>query len=435
MPGPPRAVLVGFSGGLDSSVLLHLLTRGTTPLHAGLRVLHVHHGLHPRADDWATHCRAVCDALSVPLDVVHVDVARDAGTGLEAAARTVRHAAFIEALRDDEVLALAHHRDDQAETFLLRALRASGPDGLASMRSWRHYGRGWLWRPLLGLAREELQAHARRHRLDWVEDPGNRDTALDRNFLRHEVLPLLQRRWPQANAAFARSATLAAATADLLDVEDARALASVRSDDPRALDVVALMRFPAARRARILRRWIVESNLPALPATGIARIESDLLLAAPDDDATFAWSGAQVRRWRNLLHADRQRLPWPAQWRCEWGGAAPLVLPDGSVLGLEGSTGFDAAVIVHARRGGERIALPGRSHTHALKHVLQDAGMPPWQRERLPLLSTADGRLLAAGDRVLAADFAQWLRGRGASLAWSDAARADPPPSHGSPAH
>jgi tRNA(Ile)-lysidine synthase len=425
-PGAPRAVLAGFSGGLDSSVLLQLLACASPPMHGGLRAIHIHHGLHADADAWAAHCQQACDALAVPLRIVRVEVARNAGAGPESAARTARHAAFAAELRDDEILALAHHRDDQAETFLLRALRASGPDGLAAMRPWRRHGRGWLWRPLLALPRSELLAWAQRQGLHWVEDPGNRDSAPDRNFLRHEVLPLLQRRWPQAGAAFARSAGLSAAAADLLDEEDARALEGTRSDDPQALDVAALLRLPAARRARVLRRWIGGCGLPALPAAGVDHIEADLLHAAADD-ARFAWSGAVVRRWRNLLHAGREQPALPAGWQCEWDGRTPLLLPEGGLLRLDGAPGFDHTLVVHARRGGERIALPGRSHTHALKHVLQDAGMPPWRRERLPLLSTPAGELLAAGDRILAAGFAQWLRARGARLAWSDTMRVDPP--------
>jgi tRNA(Ile)-lysidine synthase len=184
----------------------------------------------------------------------------------------------------------------------------------------------------------------------------------------------------------------------------------------------------------VLRRWIGAAGLPPLPAAGVGHIEADLLHAEADDAARFAWSGAVVRRWRNLLHAEQQRPSLPAGWQCEWNGTAPLALPHGGVLRLEGCASFDEALTVHARRGGERIALPGRSHSHALKHVLQDAGMPPWLRERLPLLSSRDGELLAAGDRILSAGFAQWLQARGARLDWSDAAQANRRPS-APPAH
>jgi tRNA(Ile)-lysidine synthase len=322
-------------------------------------------------------------------------------------------------LRDDEVLALAHHRDDQAETFLLRALRASGPDGLAAMRGWRAHGRGWLWRPLLETPRAELLSHAQRAGIHWIEDPSNADTTPDRNFLRHELLPLLQRRWPHASAGFARSAGLCAEAGELLDVEDARALADVAGNAPDTLDAAGLLALPRARRARVLRRWVATLGLPPLPASGLAAIESSLLPAAPDAQARFAWSGAAMQRWRGLLHADGERPVLPDDWTCEWDGAAPLALPGGGALQLHGASRFEAPLQVHARRGGERIALPGRGHAHALKHVLQDLGVPPWLRERLPLLSAADGTLLAAGDLAKSAAFDAWLRAHDASIAWT----------------
>jgi tRNA(Ile)-lysidine synthase len=413
----PRQMLVGFSGGLDSTVLLHQLAMSVDFGKHDVRAIHVNHGLHPDADVWAMHCQKFCDANAVPLTIIHVIVESGRGDGREAAARKVRHAALESELRDDEVLALAHHRDDQAETFLLRALRASGPDGLGAMRAWRTFGRGWLWRPLLDMPRSELLAYAQQHDLPWIEDPSNTDTTLDRNFLRHRVLPLLRERWPHVDAAFARSASLSAEVGGLLDDEDAQSLLSVQGHDPRTLDVEGLRKLPTARRARVLRRWIGSLKLPPLPATGIAHIENDLLDATPDAHAAFAWSGSFVHRWRNVLHADIQRAPLPADWQAHWDGRHGLPLPGGGdALKLSGADGFDAPVCLHARRGGERITLPGRSHSHTLKHVLQDLGVPPWQRGRLPLLSTQDGELLAAGDLVYSSTFDTWLRTHNACL-------------------
>ena len=414
------AVLVGLSGGLDSTVLLHLLAADPVIRATGLRAIHVHHGLHADADHWQAECMRQCAGLGVALAVVRTDVAAGSGLGLEGAARAARHAAFAAHLREGEVLALAHHRDDQAETFLLRALRGSGPDGLGAMRSWRRFASGWLWRPLLHVPRAELLAHARQHGLHWIEDPSNADTALDRNFLRHRVLPLLRERWPHADAMFARSAALAAEAVELLDAQDAAGLASARCGDPDALEVEALRALPAARRARVLRRWIGELGLPPLPAAGIARIESCLLQAAGDGQAEFAWSDAVIRRWRGLLHAGVQRPPLPAAWQAVWDGHSPLPLPDGGLLALEGAAGFDTPVRVHARQGGERIVLPGRAQSHALKHVLQDLGVPPWERARLPLLSAADDKVLAAGDLAYSGPFDAWLRTHAARLTWTD---------------
>lgn len=408
-------MLVGLSGGMDSTALLHLLA---TSLDAPLavRALHVHHGLHREADAWAAHCQRLCDALGVALTIARVEVRRDQGDGLEASARTARYAAFAAELQPDEVLALAHHREDQAETFLLRALRASGPDGLGAMRPWRTLGRGWLWRPLLDIPRATLEQHARRSSLDWIEDAANADTTHDRNFLRHRLLPLLRERWPDPDASLARSAALCAQASGLLDAEDQAALSSAQGDTPRMLKVPALLALPGSRRARVLRRWIDSLGLPPLPAQGVAHVEADLLGTAGDGQPEFSWAGASIRRWRDALHAGLEPSPWPPGWAAEWDGRAPCTLPDGGSLQLQGAAGFDAPVRVCARQGGERITQPGRTHSHALKHVLQALDIPPWRRARLPLLLDARGAVLAAGDVAISASLHDWLRARSATL-------------------
>jgi tRNA(Ile)-lysidine synthase len=412
------ALVVGLSGGVDSVVLLHALATLREARARGLRAMHVHHGLRADADDWLRHCEVVCEALEVPLRSVRVEVPRDSGEGIEAAARRARHAAFEAEIGDNEVLALAHHRDDQAETFLLRALRGSGVDGLGAMRNWRRFGRGWLWRPLLAHSRARLLAYAQAHGLRWIDDPSNSDSRFDRNFLRQQVLPLIGERWPHVHAALARSAELSAEAADLLAEEDVRSLAYLRTADANVISREGLQALPPARRARVLRRWIAELGLPPLPAEGIAHIEAQVLTARDDADPCFHWHGSELRAWRDLVHAGPVQQPLAADWSCEWDGTAPLSLPDGSALLLLGASRFGRALRVHARHGGERITLPGRDHSHALKHVLQDLGVPPWVRERLPLLSDNAGELLAAGDLACSAGFDAWLRERGARLLW-----------------
>ena len=472
---PPAAahagapVLVGYSGGMDSHVLLRALVglRG----RAEVRAVHVDHGLHPESAAWAQHCAEVCAALGVALETRRVRVDIDGPLGLEGAARSARRAAFAECLRPGEVLALAQHRDDQAETFLLRALRASGTDGLAAMRPWRRFAAGWLWRPLLATPRDALRTLARTQGLRWVEDPSNAGTDRDRNFLRHRVLPLLRERWPQADAAFARAAALSAESADLLQADDAQLLASVTRGDGDGLSVPALGTLPAARRARLLRRWVAlggnasaagddaggdagdgagipppddtevtddrvhgRHSAPPLPAAGLAWIESALLGEDHDTRARFAWAGWRIRRWRDGLyllrddddadglvdveHADDALDTGDAATALRWDGATPLALPDGGWLHLDGAPRFAEPLQLRARRGGERIRLPGRRHHHRLKQVLQERGIPPWTRARLPLLFAPDGELLAAGDRILAASLVEWLTAQGARLRW-----------------
>lgn len=419
LPESPRIapILVGYSGGLDSTVLLHLLASDADLRGTGLRASHVHHGLHAEADAWAAHCERECAALGVPLQVVRVEVDAGAGLGIEGAARAARHRAFAQALGTGEILALAHHRDDQAETFLLRALRGSGVDGLAAMRPWRAHASGWLWRPLLDLPREQLQAHAIEHGLRWIDDPSNADSGFNRNFLRNQLMPLLRERWPHAAGNLARSAALSAQAVDLLDAEDAAALSTAQRDDG-SLDIGVLLALPGERRARVLRRWIDATGLPPLPANGVAQIERELLHARQDAEARFDWSGARVQRWRNALHAGRIRAPLAPEWSQPWDGRSPLALPTGDRLELIGADAFDTPVRVHARLGGERLLLPGRTHHHSLRHVLQERDVAPWLRARMPLLSDAN-ELLAAGDAILSARMAAWLQARGARLRWS----------------
>ncbi|HTL14653.1 MAG TPA: tRNA lysidine(34) synthetase TilS, partial [Thermomonas sp.] len=240
----------------------------------------------------------------------------------------------------------------------------------------------------------------------------------------HAALPLLRQRWPHAADALARSAALCAEAAELLAAGDAAALEAVRRDAD-TLDVPGLLALPAPRRARVLRRWVAELGLPPLPGAAPARIGAELLAAPGDAGARYDWAGARLQRWRDLLHGGLLPPTLPPGWSCAWDGRAPLALPTGDTLRLHGAPGFDLTLRVHGRGGGERIVLPGRRHSHALKHALQDAGVPPWQRRRLPLLSDG-GELLAAGDAIVSARLHAWLLARGARLEWRAALRGLP---------
>jgi len=341
----------------------------------------------------------------------------EAGLGREGAARAARHDAFRRHLRDGEWLALAHHEDDQAETFLLRALRASGVDGLGAMSPLRAFAAGWLWRPWLGAPRARIDAYARALGLQWIDDPSNDDASLDRNFLRHRVMPLLRARWPHADASLAAAASHAREASALLAEDDASALAACMRERADTLSVAALLALPAARRARLLRTWVRQLGLPPLPAEGLRRIDAALLAARPDAQPRFDWHGATLRRWRDLLHAAPAVAPLDPGFDAGWDGLAPLALPDGGVLALQPARRLHG-LRVRARRGGERLRLANRRHRHSLKHVLQDLGVPPWTRAHLPLL-LRDHELLAAGDLVMSADFERELAVAGVRLAWT----------------
>ncbi|WP_269791508.1 tRNA lysidine(34) synthetase TilS [Stenotrophomonas sp. Iso1] len=414
-------VMVGFSGGLDSTALLHLLATAPARAPGSLRAVHVHHGLQPQADAWEQHCRDICQQWKIPLKVMHVEVARDTGDGLEAAARNARHAAFKAQLQAGEWLALAHHQDDQAETFLLRALRGSGIDGLAAMRELRAFGDGQLWRPLLPVSRITLETYAQHHRLQWIDDPSNDSDSFDRNFLRLQLLPLLRERWPHAAAAMARSAGLAADAAHLLEQQDTDDLQTCLGAD-KTLSITALKQLVDARQSRVLRCWARHCGLLPLPANGVRSIQQHLLHAADDQQAEFRWGDARIIRWRGHLHAATSFPKWPPGWQAQWDGSSPAQLPDGATLSLHGASAFDTPLTLRQRQGGERIQLPGRTHSHQLKHRLQASSTPPWLRAHLPLLCDGDD-VLAAGDGIISALLQQWLQAHDAHLRWQPPAR------------
>lgn len=419
---PGSTVVAAVSGGADSVALLDLLVAD-----GRFRVVcwHLDHALRPESAADAAWVGGLAGRLGVACAGERADVrAALRGDGIEEAARRVRYARLGAAcLRLGAAAACtAHHRDDQAETVLLRLLRGSGSEGLAAMATHRTFAQGTLWRPLLRVERAQLLAYAQAHALHWIEDPSNAEHGPDRNFLRHRVLPLLRERWPHASRVLARSAGHLADDAALLREQTAQHLADVRGLDPHTLKVSALLRHDPRWRARIFRLWIEQLHLPPLPGDAPARIEADLLDARADAQPLYRWRDAAMQRWRDLLHAGSLRTSMPADWSTLWDGRQPLLLPTGDRLILDGPAGcaFESPLQVHTRRGGERLRLPGRTHHHSLQHALQQHGVPPWQRTRLPLLSASDGELLAAGDRVISARMQEWLQQHTARLTWID---------------
>ena len=418
---PAGRLLLGFSGGLDSTVLLHLLSSLPAARARDLRAIHVDHGLQPQASAWAQHCREVAAAHDVPCLVESVQVARDGGLGIEAAARAARYAAFARHLRPGDILVLAHHRDDQVETVLLRLLNASGNEGVAGMRAWRAFGAAWLWRPLLEQPRAALESHAEAHALDRIDDPSNDNPRFARNRLRHEVLPALRAAWPDADARIAAAAARLREEADTLDALAQQQRERLQAgSDPAALDLVGLRELPAALRRRVIGCWLDTCGLPRPPPGIWRKLDTDLLDARADATPRLAWRGAELRRYRDRIHALRESAAPATHWRMEWSGRDPLDLPPGfGRLALQPAHAFDLALVVMPRAGGERILQHGLQRPLRLR--LQELGIPPWQRERLPLLFDHDGILLAAGDRILSDTLLAWQQAHDCELRWTPA--------------
>lgn len=378
---PGRVVWIALSGGLDSSLLLTLAVAACQRHPRPLKALHVHHGLQRAADDFERHCRQLCRRLDVPLVVERVQVELDSGLGLEGAARQARYAAFARHVTPGETLWLAQHRDDQAETFLLAALRGSGVRGLAGMPARREWQGLSLERPLLSCSRAMLEATAEQWGLEWVEDPTNSDESLERNFLRCSVLPLLQSRWPHAAEALARSAVHAAASDAVTDELAALDLAML-GGDPACLPLASLVSLTAARQRLLVRYACQRLELPTPPERRLATL-LEQLEARHDAQVRVTWADAEARVWRDTLYLLPDRPAAPTVWQVEWNGHSGTTTPWGSVgITLAPAGGGEAALRLAPRRGGERLRMPGRGRRD-LKRLLQEADLPPWVRERV----------------------------------------------------
>jgi tRNA(Ile)-lysidine synthase len=419
---PQAPLLAAFSGGLDSAVLLHALAESEVARARGLRAVHIDHGLNDDSANWARRCREFAGSLGVDLVVRSVEVVRGRGLGLEASARRARYGEIETLLAAGEILALAHHRDDQAETVLLKLLRGAGPEGIGAMRPLRRLGRGFAWRPLLGLPRAALREYAESHRLNWIVDPSNADQSIDRNYLRMQVMPRIMSRWPEAEASIAQSATWARAAAEFIEVEAERALARTQGLDPSTLHFREWLALPQALRDPVLRRWLRALDLPEPTHYQAAELVRQLAEAGEDRQPCVRWPGAEVRRYRDLLHALPPLQVPPFDWVALFDGGALALPMNLGTLRLVDTQQVPTQVdnlLVRFRRGGESLRLETGGHTRELRDLFQEAGIPPWQRGRLPLVFEPDGGLLAVADLWLSEAGARLFGTHGARLEWT----------------
>ena len=394
---PGAHLALGLSGGLDSVTLLSILLELAPAIKFSLRAVHVNHGISPNAARWAEFCGGLCTRLGVPLQLESVDISPHRHLGLEGAARRSRHEAFARV--DADFVVLAQHSDDQAETLLLRLLRGAGLRGLAAMSALRSIPgmRTRLLRPLLAVSRAEIETHARLRGLEWVEDESNADTIRRRNFLRSDVFPLLERQFPGAHATVARAAAHLAEARELLDE-------MARSDFERCagaegVNVADLRGLGEARAKNLLRYWCETKNIEPLSAARTGELLRQLSESRPDARIGLAVPGWTFLRYRERLYL-RHASETIGRNLCEvWDGANALpMLSLGGVLKFkpEEGRGLSLAklragrVTVRLRQGGERLRLDARRPRRTLKNLFQERGVPPWRRDRLPLVYCGD---------------------------------------------
>lgn len=399
-------IWVAFSGGVDSHVLLHLLAEARQ--NTQLQAIHIDHGLHADSAAWAVHCATVAADLDVPFTVIKVTVVDADNEGVESAARTARYEAICNVIQAGDVVLTAQHQQDQAETLLLQLLRGAGPKGLAAMPTASVLGTGRLIRPLLYTSKADIVTYAKQHKLKWIDDPSNEDSRWDRNYLRHTLWPKLTERWPSTAKTLSRSATHCADASELLEILAEQDLARLERDkQSTSLPISALLSLPTKQCRNLLRHWCQWQGLP-LPSTAqLQKIIEEVCLAAKDAAPLVEWQGVDVRRYQDTLyiaqplpaHDNQQQYVLTDRTPIELNQQQQFCWQEQSDQGLKMAK-FEGGWLLRFRQGGEKIQLAGRTHHSQLKHLMQEWKIPPWLRDRVPLIFDGDKLIAVVGYAV-----------------------------------
>lgn len=407
---PVRHSYIAYSGGVDSHVLLHLAA-GIEGLRGRMTAVHIHHGLQPEADAWERHAENVARNLTINYRSIRVDAGAPKGESPEEVARNARYTALKALLGVGDVLLVAHHQEDQLETVLLQLLRGSGLRGLSGMPESMPFGRGYLLRPLLKTSRQAISTYASSKRLSVIHDPSNCQTDFNRNYLRHEVLPLLTRRWPSCAVTVSRAAEHCAQAERMLANVAQEDFDRVFNVDDETLSISRLQGFDQSRQWGVLRHWFSYFGLK-MPSQVFLRNVLDQVVGAENArQPEMIKQGRSIRRYRDKIYCLPEEraeqplsMPWPQDQQNITIGQNQILSWRLSTFGIPLSLWRKARIEIRFRTGGEKIAIPGRNGRHSLKKLYQEAGIPPWRRQLIPLIYL-DDELAAVGTLWLNAGF------------------------------
>jgi len=421
-----NSYIVGFSGGADSTALLHALAGIRAELGLPVSAVHVNHGIHPEADHWQHHCENFCRRLGVTLTCLDIRPDKRSGKGLEAEARHLRYEAISNLLDSSDCLLTAHHADDQAETLLLNLMRGSGVEGLTAMPASRPLKEGFLLRPLLRFKNSALKEYLSKHDIEWIEDPSNQSMNHDRNFVRHEVFPLLEKRWPEVSQRLLLTQEA---------MSDARRLLEALAEDYLASNLVNPFVLDLTRRCLdlpellklVIRYWTKQSDAPGIPAYKLATLSEQVRQGASGSKVALYWDGWSLRLYRDQLwlHPDSPisacpSRTWPddRNWVDLGEDVGRLALiRSGEVPDEANAESPDGEFVAGSRNElAENSILQGGVHKR-LKNIFQTAGIPHWLRDSIPVCSL-DGELAAVGDWCLSDRFKRWLKENSLALNW-----------------
>jgi len=416
-----KHVVIAFSGGVDSHVLLHICSQLKTNFKAiHFQAIHINHGLQQKSKEWSAHCEKVSSQLKVGFLSIEVD-AVNKGDGPEQTARKARYKALLEHTSKQTLVFTAQHQDDQAETLLLQLLRGCGVQGLASMPALDDFGLGFIARPFLQQSQQSIIDYARQNDLSWIDDPSNQDISLDRNYLRHEVIPLIKERWPAFSSTTSRTAKLCAETNDVLEAVAENYLSQ---HDEKTLEIGKIESLAGNFQRIILRHWLRQNNIQNPSLKIILEIQKGVIAADIDKTPLVQWADTQIRRYNNKLYLlgilkqpsvgiinfidGEYKLPQ---------SLGNLKVTKSQGKGIKAFNWEQGEPEVRFRCGGERIKLSGREGTKKLKSLLHENKVLPWVRDSLPLIFI-DNELVAIADLWIAEAFLAADNEAGYCLDW-----------------
>lgn len=400
--GVERTYWVAFSGGLDSQVLLSLCHQANDYFPLKLCAIHINHQISPNADAWAQHCAEICKEWDITYLETRIQIDLELGQSVEEVARKKRYAQFVNCLNPNDILLTAHHEDDQAETFLLQLFRGAGPKGLAAMPAFKSFAQGFHARPLLQFSRADLEKYAHQQQLKWIDDESNLNLQLTRNYIRHEVLPLLKARWSGISAVISRSASHCAEAQELLEEFAVTECQNVKGTQKNTLSVTKLLYLNPAKQKLLIRSWIKQRGYVLPNSRKMTTILENVLIAKEDRMPYVGWENVELRRYRDelyLIPSSMEAHNLKASY--SWDLTQTLILPGiGHLRPVlvkgEGLKAHIKQVYIRFRRGGEIANITGRGR-QSLKKLFQEWGIPPWERQRVPFIYLGEQLIGAVG--------------------------------------
>ena len=384
---------LAYSGGMDSSVLLHLFYSNKNKINQNIEVVYINHGLQKEANDWGEFCKNQCQQYELPFTQLEIDKDCPKGASVEAWAREERYSLIETVMNENDVLFTAHHQDDQVETFFLQALRGAGPRGLASMPLIKKQANAFHARPLLNYSYDKLKRYAEENELSWCVDKSNSDCRYDRNYFRHEVIPVIEERWPAYRETISRLIKNQSECKALLDEIACSDIKLAQHKGTTSLDLDVIKELSLERQKNLIFVWLKGLNLDSPGSRNVEQIISDVICSTVDKAPCVNWKNVEVRRYKNLLYALETMAKHDINMEYDWKPENVLNILDDTLLAMpERGKGIsklktkNADFVVRYRQGGEKIHPDNMAQSKTVKQLFQEYSVLPWLRDRIPLI-------------------------------------------------